>query len=140
MIGGLRTKAGVEFAQIQAGGFRLLGALEATAREMGRILTITCGTEGHGPTDPHTRGLAYDVSVLGMAPDDLVLLRAHLMEALPADLFTVLYEVPQLPGPGVLQAIATLNTRASAPHLHLQVRKGTVYPPSMLVTPETRIV
>lgn len=55
------VKTGVKFDRIAPAGFHILWALGQTARVLQRPLTITCGTEAHGPTDPHTLGEAYDV-------------------------------------------------------------------------------
>jgi hypothetical protein len=50
----------------------------------------------------------------------------HLQEQLGPD-FTVLYEVKVKPN-GVLSGIAYVNPDATAEHLHLQIRKGLVWP------------
>lgn len=64
------VKTGVKFDRILPAGFRLLSAIDQTSRRLGFPLTITCGTELHPPTDPHSTGEAYDVRSSGIpAPD-----------------------------------------------------------------------
>jgi hypothetical protein len=122
------TKPGVVLTGLQAAGFQEIGALLYAASLCDSSLVITCGLEGHPPNDPHTRGEALDVSVHGFAP---ALIRA-LHDALATYLgpaFTVLFEAPELPADPDLQHLVYLNKAASGPHLHLQPRKGTVWPP-----------
>jgi hypothetical protein len=45
-------------------------------------------------------------------------------------LFTVLYETPATPSDAKLGEFAYVNPKATGPHLHLQLKKGTVYPPT----------
>lgn len=68
-MGIVRTKLGVRFDVIDPAGFRLLGALDRVARLVPYDLTITCGTEAHPTTDPHTLGHAYDVRSHLFTPD-----------------------------------------------------------------------
>lgn len=123
----LTVKSGVRFDRIAPAGFKILAVLQSATFIFDRDLTITCGTEGHPATDPHTRGDAYDVRVLGMADATILAFVDYLTTHL-GPLFTVLYEVPTKPA-GVLASIATVNPGASAPHVHVQVRKGVTYPP-----------
>jgi hypothetical protein len=123
----VRVKPGVSFDTIAPGGFRILEALNTVARRCARDLEITCGTEDHPADDPHTHGEAYDVSVAALDVPSIVMVRAELIVQLgPA--FTVLYESPTKPTDPRLQLIVWLNAGATAPHIHVQVKKGTVYP------------
>jgi hypothetical protein len=124
----LRVKPSVVFATIRPGGFRLIAALDTATRVMGQDLLISCGTEGHAFDDPHTRGEAVDLSVNGFAEGQILALVDYLRKQLGPS-FTVLYEVPTKPS-GVLASMAYVNPGATAPHLHLQVKKGVVYPPA----------
>ncbi len=72
--------------------------------------------------------LAVDVRTLDIAPDKIVQAYNYLTSILGA-LFTVLYEVPSMPANGALQTIAYINAGATAPHFHVQVKKGHTYPP-----------
>lgn len=127
MTGVLRCKPGVEFGVIAPGGFRILGALEATARILEQDITITAGTNDHA-TGRHPFGEAYDVSVSGMAPSAIKKMHRHLQQLL-GDGFTVLYEVPVMPQDTDLRSIAYVNADATGPHFHIQVRKASEYPP-----------
>lgn len=105
---------------------RLLSVLEQAAQTLKRDLVVTCGREGHAPTDPHSRGLALDVRTRDIADGPLIALLAFLRERLgPA--WTVLYEVPVRPA-GVRGQGAWVNPKASAEHCHIQPVKGTSWP------------
>jgi len=127
-IGGvLRVKKGAKFDTIAPGGFRILTALDGTARVLGIDLTITAGTNDH-TTGRHPFGEAFDVSVQDMTPTTILKVKRSLEQIL-GDAFTVLYEVPEAPADTKLAAIAHVNEKASAAHVHIQVRRGTEYPP-----------
>lgn len=128
MVPVLRTKAGVEFARIAPGGFRILAALDRACQVMARDLTITAGTNDHA-MGRHVTGEAFDLSVKDLTVPEIVRLKTLLQQVLGAR-FAVLYEVPSEPADPTLRAIAWVNQDASGPHLHLQVTKGTVYPPA----------
>ena len=113
---------------------RLITAIDLCARLLGVELTLTCGREGHIVTDPHTRGLALDVSVANLAMDQIDKAYFYLRSVL-GDLFTVLYEVPTEPADPRLKAIAFLNAQATAPHFHVQRKKGTSFPPALASSP-----
>lgn len=125
----VRVKTGTTFAKIQPAGFVILAAVHAATRVLRVDITITCGTEGHPQDDPHTQGEAYDLGTNDYTVDVLLRVRAFLQNSL-GPLFTVLYERPTPPTDARLLAIATINAAATAPHLHVQRRKGTVYPPA----------
>ena len=57
----LRMKPGAVLGTPAPAGFRLLAAIDRASRLVRVDLTLTCGTDSHGPDDPHTRGEAYDV-------------------------------------------------------------------------------
>lgn len=95
---------------------------------LGHSLVITAGTNGH-TSGRHPAGEALDVSVAGLTPQQVVRLYRLLQRAL-GKRFTVLYEVRTRPTDQVLRTIAWINPKATAPHLHLQVKKGTAFPPS----------
>lgn len=113
-MGVLRVKDGVEFARISPGGFRILGALDATAASLNTDLTITSGTDGihSGPNDPHHRGEAYDVRSHDLSQEQKDLILSVMMRRLGWDRFY-----------GFLESPGTENE-----HFHFQVKKGTVYP------------
>lgn len=128
----LRSKDGVQFAVIRPGGFEILSALVTLAGMQGTDLEITCGTEGHPPTDHHTLGEAYDLSIQGLTGDQVLSLCQRLKASLGLQ-FTVLYEVPSLgqvlhTNVGSLSPYLYVNAGATAPHVHVQVKIGETYP------------
>lgn len=84
---------------------------------------VTCGREDHPDADPHTLGLALDVSVAGLSAD-LIERRLETLRATLGAGFTVLYEVPTVPADPTLRHLATVNVDATAPHFHIQLKKG----------------
>lgn len=123
------AKPGVRFDVIQPAGFRILGAIDQVAQQCGLTLIISCGSEGHAPADPHTTGEAYDVSTTQLSAQQIDDAKRALEQGL-GPLFTVLYEVPKVPSDPTLRPIAFVNTKATAPHFHIQRRKDTVFPPT----------
>ena len=134
----LRARPGVRFDVIAPAGFRILWALDGAVQSCRVNLEITCWNEGHGPTDPHTLGEAADVSVKGLSADQIEMVLMALRSTL-GPLFTVLYEVPEVPHDPTLRSIAYINMAATGPHFHLQRKRGTVWPPPA-VTPAAPVV
>ena len=125
----LLVKPGVRFDVIRPAGFRILSALELLGDVRHIDFTITCGTEGHSPTDPHTRGEAYDV-------------RSHDL----TDKQAILRDVLSFCGNGIEVPIADdggfateyfwgwlENEGQPTEHFHFQRRHGTVYGPPATV-------
>jgi hypothetical protein len=112
-------------------GFRLLREIDTAAEALGIPLLITSGDEPRGrkSTDPHMTGEAYDLSVRGLPPDQIVQLYRLLQGLLRVDQFTVLFECATAPSEPELVSIAYLNPKATGRHLHLQRKKGTVWAP-----------
>lgn len=124
----LRLKdSSVTLNPIAPAGGAILAALGVAASTLQRDLVIACGTERHPATDPHTLGEAYDVSVMGLSEAQILMLVNTLKRDL-GPMFSVLYEVKVKPN-GVLASVAYLNPQATAPHLHIQRKKGTTYVP-----------
>lgn len=109
------------------GGFRILAALDAATKILGRDLTLTAGTNDHS-TGRHPLGEAYDVRTRDLTTQDILRLVDYLQRIL-GERFYVVYEVPNRPPDPALATIATINPDASGPHVHVQVRRGTEYPP-----------
>lgn len=101
----------------------MLAALEDASALIKVDLVVTCGREGHPPTDPHTRGLALDVRSRNLGEGQISVVYDRLRLRL-GPCWTVLYEVKTKPAGALLRAIAYVNPGASAPHFHLQLRKG----------------
>jgi hypothetical protein len=127
----VQLKKGVVLEPLTPALIRLIGVTDQAVRILGRDLTITCGREGHIPNDPHTRGEAIDIRTRDLSPGATVTLYEWLKVTLGAA-WTVLYEVREKPD-GDLARIAYVNQGASAPHLHIQPRKGTRWPPQVVV-------
>ena len=111
----VRVKDGALFAEIAPGGFRILSAIDQTARSYGLDLTITSGTDGlhSGPNDPHHRGEAYDLRTHDMTSQQKQDVLDKIMALLGWDCFY-----------GFLESPGTDNE-----HIHVQVKKGSAYPP-----------
>jgi hypothetical protein len=110
----VRVKDGVDFKVIAPAGFRILGAIETTARRAGVDLVITSACDGvhSGFDDPHHRGEAYDLRTNSLAPADKTVVLNCLIALLPIDQFYCFLEAPNTPNE----------------HIHAQIKKGTVYP------------
>ncbi len=126
-MNGLLVKPGVSFAVIAPAGFRLLSALDVTARRLQITLTITCGCDSHPPADPHSTGEAYDVRTHGLTNDQ----KRQLLKSLMDELATDTHDVP-LPASGGLGTLHFWgwieNLGLATEHLHCQRRTSTTYP------------
>jgi hypothetical protein len=120
-MGVVRVKDGVQFTKIAPGGFRILSTIDICAASLPHDLTITsaCDGEHSGPNDPHHRGEAFDVRTHDLDPDrkDLIL------KSIQGNLGTGFYAFLEDHG-------------MDNEHFHIQVRKGTEYPPQILTDPE----
>ncbi len=131
MTGVVRLKDGVRLDGLRPAGIRILSAVDNCARVLGLDQTVTCGREGHGPNDPHTLGNALDLRASMFNADQVKKIKAFLEAALGTH-FTVLYECPMIPLNDALKGIAYVNPLATGIHFHIQVRKGTVWPPEQI--------
>ncbi len=95
----------------------MLWALEQVADVISHDITITSACDGthSGPDDPHHRGEAYDIRTHDLPDKDLVLSR--LQDLLGGRFFIWVEDAGQ-----------------DNEHIHLQVRKGTTYPPVPLTS------
>lgn len=127
--------ASILFDPVTPAHVYLLSAAQRAAAACNISLVISCAREAHGHEDPHSRGMAIDISVAGLSAPMIVRVKTFLVEVLgPA--WTVLFETPLPIDPVAepqLVAHATVNRGATARHLHCQPVKGTVWPP--VVTP-----
>ena len=109
---------------------RLLWAVQQTVNRYGRSLTVSCGIENH-TTGAHVTGEAIDLSVSGLTPMEMVDTCDHLV-ALLGPLFYAQLEAPDSMSDIMyppFHARLQVNPVATALHIHLQRRAGTVYPP-----------
>lgn len=125
----VRFKPGVTLNGLGSAGVRILAALDDASQFFKRDITVTCGTDSHPPSDPHSEGAALDIRCSDM-PEATVFAFVKWMQKTLGPDFTVLYESPTKPL-GVLASIAYVNAGASGPHVHAQLRKNYgPYPPS----------
>jgi hypothetical protein len=117
----LLTKDGVRFDRFGSNAAILAAGLIVALR-LKRDLTVTCGTDSHPETDPHTQGAAVDFRASDLSDGQIVAAVGHFTELLGPK-FTVLYESPTKPI-GVLAPIAYVNPKATGAHLHVQFAKG----------------
>lgn len=125
-----RKDDSIQLNRLAPAGFRILSVIDQAALLCKTSLRITCGTEGHAPTDPHTLGQAVDIGATEFPPP-LVMALHDALSRLLGPAFTVLYECPTRPGDPVLRQIAYVNPTATAPHFHCQPVKGTTWPPDV---------
>jgi len=133
----LRARPSVRFERILPAGFRILAALDRAAQTIEHDIEVTSGTDSHAK-GRHPTGEAYDVSVAELSDRQIVQLWTCLRETL-GRAFTVLFESPMLPRAVQLINIVTVNKAATGPHIHIQPRKGTVYPPPFPSTDTVRV-
>jgi hypothetical protein len=120
-------KSGVQLhradgSPLRPAGVRILGALAEYAVVHDVTLTVTCGTEAH-KTGKHPKGEALDVRTKDLSSRIVRHLHHWLTGHLGPE-FTVLYEVPKAPAADdPTTPIAVVNKHATAPHLHIQLRK-----------------
>lgn len=105
----------------------MIWAFDTEAKVSKLPITITCGEEGHAQDDPHTKRKAFDIRTKDRQPTEIRELYFAL-KALLGFKWTVLYEVPQKPNDILLADIAVVNPKATAPHIHVQVKIGHEYP------------
>lgn len=112
-MGCVYVKSGVLFSIIGPGGFRILSAIDQTAKKLcDLVITSGCDGEHSGPNDPHHLGNAYDVRSHEFSQEQKDLILAQTMNYLGWDQFY-----------GFLESPGTDNE-----HFHFQVKKGTTYP------------
>lgn len=130
-LGAVLVKHGVSFTVISPAGFRILGAIEATARAMRYDLVITSACDGahSGPNDPHHRGDAYDLRTKTLAPTA----KDDVLRLLLLDLCNHSEDIqPVATGFATTLFYAQLEDRGGEnEHLHIQLRSGRSYPPGL---------
>lgn len=125
---GVLVKPGVVFGHPAKAGFRILSAIEQTARRLAVDLTITCATEAHPPDDPHATGEAYDVRTHGLDDDQKRAVLREIMAELsePSNAFDA--PIPMSGGLATGHFFGWIeHPGADNEHLHVQRRKATVY-------------
>ena len=129
----LYVKPGVSLNGLDPAGCRILAVVSSAPAALGHDLTITCGLDSHGPTDPHTLGAALDLRPVDLTPTQIITLYKYFAQTLGPDFFTTLYEVPHADVPTLdplLVDYVYAPSNPTAAHLHLQRRIGTVFTPT----------
>lgn len=123
----LRVKPGVQFDPIAPAGFRILSALEVTARRLKLDITITCGSEDHAPGTPHSLGEAYDFRTHDWTQDQkLAVLREAMLEL--CDDATSDAPLPVSGGTATAHFYGQIeHPNVPNEHGHIQRRAGTIY-------------
>lgn len=125
----VRLKSGVDTSRLAPAGVRILGALDATARRLKRDLIVTCGCEAHPPGDPHTSGEAFDVRTHDFDDEFKRTLLRQVMLELQNDDDAMDAPIATSIGLSTLHFYGQIeNPNEPREHLHVQRRKGTVYP------------
>lgn len=127
------SEPSVQFAKVAPAGVVILAAAALVSVECEMPITISCGSNGHPPTDPHTTGEAYDFEVIYWSLATLKTVVAAFDRAWQtlgvSGRFTVLYERPTMPVDGFAGVPGLyINPEATGPHLHIQRTIHTVYP------------
>lgn len=119
-------KPGVSWAGLNPAGQRIHAALDRLADTFACAVVATCTTGSHGPDDPHTKGQAIDVRTVGWTPTNAVTYYKWLVNELGPDFYCQL-EAPITPKDAELAKVVVVNKAATAPHLHIQLRKFHTY-------------
>lgn len=126
----VQLKSDARIKTIMPAGIRILAAIDRTAQLLDSILTITSASEDRGreATDPHMTGEAFDVSVRDIPTERIRMMYRSLKHLLGAE-FTVLLECPSWAIPADLKDLIYVNDKATGLHLHIQRKRGTIWPP-----------
>lgn len=127
----LYVKDGVDLNGMTLAGARILAVVAVAPLVLGFDITITCGREGHPPTDPHTLGSALDLRTADKTSLQIRAMYKYFGSQLGAEFFTTLYEVPLHERPSLDPLLVDYVYTPSNPdeqHLHLQRRINTHYP------------
>lgn len=122
-MGKVLTKPGVNFELIAPEGFVILGAIERASRVFDVNLTLTSAFRNDARS-MHGQGKAFDVRTVDLlAPTILGLYYWFRAELGPG--YTVLYEAPSTSAVHEsLRGIVTVNSNATGPHFHIQVKRA----------------
>lgn len=124
-MGILLVKPGVRIDRLAIAGARILLAVTEQAAKTRFDWLLTCATGGHKPGNPHTRGEGLDFGIALFPNSSAVKAATLALRQVLGSAYTVLLEFPEKPDDPVLASIATVNPKASGPHIHGQIKKGT---------------
>jgi hypothetical protein len=126
-MGALRVKYGAKFDRIDPAGFRILAALDQVSRGLPYDLTITCGSDSHPASDPHTLGRAYDVRTHDLTTEDKALLVREVLLGLQETEDDAPLETSG--GLATKRFFGWLEHAGEVDeHAHFQQRKGVMFP------------
>lgn len=111
----ITVKPTAKFKVFRSQMLSILPNIESVYMIYGVKCQITCGTDSHGPDDPHTHGFAYDFSTHAISQSVLKPMHQQLVDELGPD-YTVLYDDKNL---AEAKYIDTPNS-----HFHIQYRKS----------------
>lgn len=105
----IRCKDSVRFTCLRREIWTLFGFIEDIFASHGAAAIVTCGTEAHGPDDPHTHGFAIDLRSKHIAQNDTKHEIWQAMKDKFGPAYTVLFE----------------NEGKEQEHFHVQLKRGT---------------
>jgi hypothetical protein len=111
------------------GGAAILGALGRAALSLSFDVTVTCGTEGHPPEDPHSLGNAFDVRSHGLSAackQSLLSLVVGYLAELDTPHVALVPTSGGLASPAFFGFLEQPDTEQE--HFHFQVRHGRTFP------------
>lgn len=123
----VRLEPGVSLNGLAPGGIRILARVDDATKIIQQDIVITSGTDRH-TRGRHPKGEALDLRTKDYDIPTIVKLLRFLTDTL-GPRFTALYEVPVPSSDLMLRRVETVNPAATGPHIHVQVKKGTTYPP-----------
>lgn len=126
-MNGVLFKAGCDTRVLGKAGVRMLGVLDALARQFGQDITVTCANDGHKPPDPHVSGEAFDIRSHDWPEDRKQAVLHELMIALSDN---PVHDAPHAVSIGLATAHfygQLENHNLPAEHIHVQRRNNTVY-------------
>ena len=110
----IRVKPGVSFAILRREIWSIFDVIEVVYEKRSLTAMITCGTDSHGPNDPHSHAYAVDIGTHEVPQAELKPMHQELADRLGPD-YTVLYDDKNI---HQAEYIDTPNS-----HFHIQVRK-----------------
>ena len=107
------VKLGVRFSAFRSEMYHLWEQFERVFSQYGLPMRITCGTDGHLDTDPHSHACAYDLDTHDVP--------GQLRELTPDEKHSLVTSLTTVAGPTYY--IFLENEGLETEHIHWQVRK-----------------
>jgi hypothetical protein len=111
----ITCKESVRFSVLRYEMFSQWEKVRQVFKHYGYDCIFTCGTEAHGPDDPHTHGFAVDLRNWHLATDQLRQVVLEELQQVLGPVYTVIWEREVKSASGQV-------TKGS--HYHWQVKKG----------------